>query len=231
MKELSAIVVTHDIDIIMFNAMLNSLRNYTPELAQLIIFDNASKINLKWLVDITFKNMGIETDYIRNDINIGYGRACNKTLPFIKHEFMATLNDDIEFFSLWAGKMIDILKTDPMVAQVVPKHGVCNILNEHGDGIQMETDSPDYAEGSCCITRTSLMKKFGFYDEIYEFAYHEDADLSLRLRQAGYKIKNVEMKWIHYGETTASKMRDTIRKYQNKNRQIFKARWSHVFAK
>jgi len=228
MKELSVIVVTHNIDIVMFNKMLNSLRDYTPELEQLIVFDNVSKTDFNSMVDSIFKNSGVRIGYIKNDINIGYGRACNEALRFVQHEFLATLNDDIEFFSPWAGRMIDILKTDPMVAQVTPKHGVCNILNEHGDGVKVETDSPDYAEGSCCMTRTSLMREFGFYDEVYEFAYHEDADLSLRLRKAGYKIRNVEMKWIHYGGITASKIKD-IGKYQTKNRQIFKSRWNHLF--
>jgi GT2 family glycosyltransferase len=229
MKELSVIVVTHDIDVEMFRKMLVSLRDYTPELAQLIVFDNASPVDHKPMVEDIFKESEIWISYIKSEINLGYIKACNKALSYVTQEFMATLNDDIELFSPWAGQMIDILKFYPKVAQVTPKTGVCNFLNKNGDGEYGDIDEPDYAEGSCCMTRTALMKEFGFYDEIYEFAYHEDADLSLRLRQAGYTIRNVEMDWIHYGETTSSKMMDIMRKYQNKNRATFNNRWKDVF--
>lgn len=228
MKELTVITVTHDIPAEMFGKMLKSLRDYTPELAQLIVFDNASKIDHEPMVEDIFKDSNIEINYFKNYKNVGWGKACNHALYFAKYEFLATLNDDIEFFSPWAGKMIAMLKNDSLVGQVVPKTGVGSILNKNGDGEVAETDTPDYAEGSCCMTWTSLMKEFGFYDEIYKKGYHEDADLSMRLKMAGYRVANVDMKWIHYGGQTSNKMKEEMRQNMDRNRKIFMSRWEFL---
>lgn len=44
-----------------------------------------------------------------------------------------------------------------------------------------------YASGAALLARTDLIEKYGAWDEDF-FLYHEDLELSLRLRSAGYKI-------------------------------------------
>ena len=46
----------------------------------------------------------------------------------------------------------------------------------------------DYATGCCMLIKSDCIKRVGYFDEAYSPAYSEDADYSLRARQAGFKI-------------------------------------------
>lgn len=45
----------------------------------------------------------------------------------------------------------------------------------------------DLATGCCLLLRAEVLKKIGFFNDKY-FLYYEDADLSERIKRAGYKI-------------------------------------------
>jgi GT2 family glycosyltransferase len=44
-----------------------------------------------------------------------------------------------------------------------------------------------FATGCCLLVRSSVIKKIGMFDTRY-FLYYEDADLSMRLKNAGYLL-------------------------------------------
>jgi len=56
---------------------------------------------------------------------------------------------------------------------------------DHGQfDIQMEVE---LATGCCFMIRSDVLKNVGMFDDRY-FLYYEDADLSLRIKKAGYRI-------------------------------------------
>lgn len=235
-KNLTVSIAVHNPDIPMFSRMLVSLKTFTPELKQVIIVDNASE-NKDWQrVAIEIFDSGpeedrVEFDHVPRENNEGFGSAHNNALKMATGEYFAVLNDDIRFFAPWAGKMIEALQ-DPEVAQVGPTTNVCNCWNDLGQGFGDPTvDQPEYCEGSLFMMRTDLAKSFGLFDEAFHFAYHEDGDLSLRFRKAGYKLRHVPVKWIHYRAVTSSKNPVDIQGYVIKNKYTFESRHSAYLLK
>ncbi|KAA3661690.1 MAG: glycosyltransferase family 2 protein [Calditrichaeota bacterium] len=49
----------------------------------------------------------------------------------------------------------------------------------------------DYITGCALLIRASVLKKVGLFDEVFFPSYVEDADLSMRIRHAGYKLRYV----------------------------------------
>jgi GT2 family glycosyltransferase len=60
-------------------------------------------------------------------------------------------------------------------------------VDEVDDGIYNTAEVTEFATGCCMLLRVSVLKKIGFLDERY-FLYYEDADLSQRVKNAGYTI-------------------------------------------
>jgi len=247
-KNLTASVAICNPDIEIFSKFIASLKKYTPELAHLIIIDNASESKefknvLSTAYSVPSKDEeGTKADalvpqclsalvpfkitIIENKSNFGFGRAHNLALKKCQTPYFAILNDDIEFYEPWAGQMLQLLKTNPGIAQVGPRIGVCNALTAQGQGLWEDTDEPEYCEGSCFIMPTKLARQFGLFDERYEFAYFEDTDLSLRLRKEGYLLRNVNIKWKHHRAVTSQKVEMDLKGYHINNEYKFKKRWN-----
>lgn len=231
---LTVSIAVHNPNIDMFSKMLKSLKKYTPELSQLIVIDNNSDKPDKWIetVRYIFKE-GPELTFIYNNKNVGFGEAHNEALTKATGKYFAVLNDDIEFFTVWSTPMIELLRTDALVGQVCPKGSVCNTIARNGQGVAVDTDDPDYAEGSCFMMRTPIAKEYGLFDtDTYKFAYCEDTDLSLRLRKAGYKMRNVDIGFKHYRAVTSSKVKEDFMGFYVRNSYEFRRRWmSYILAK
>lgn len=78
------------------------------------------------------------------------------------------------------------------------------------------------ATGCCFMLRTDLIKKIGMFDDKY-FLYYEDADLSQRVKKAGYKIMyepNAIM-WHKNAESSGGVGSSLQDYYIARNRMIF----------
>jgi ADP-heptose:LPS heptosyltransferase/GT2 family glycosyltransferase len=231
MLTVSVAVLNPDLNI--FENFIKSLKQYTPEMTHLLFFNNASEskefvniVNQYFSPSSTDHKVNLKITHSKN--NIGFGEAHNRNLSLSKTKYFAVLNDDIEFFENWATPIIKILEENPKVAQVGPKTNVFNTLGMDKIGGWEDTDEPEYCEGSCFIMPTALAKKYGLFNEQYEFGYFEDMDLSLRLRKDGYILKNTDIKWQHHRGTTTVKMilnNFDLAGYYIVNEYLFKKRW------
>lgn len=62
-------------------------------------------------------------------------------------------------------------------------------VDEVDDGTKYsETGDTEYATGACMLIRTSVLEKVGLFDPDY-FLYYEDSDLSMRIKNAGFRIR------------------------------------------
>ncbi len=227
---LTCSIAIHNPDLLKFKKMLSSLRKYTPELIHLVVIDNGCEANdYEIILETIFPDLDIEVVNFKENqgFNIAHNIACERA----KGKFFAVLNDDIEFFENWSTPMIEKLNIGD-VMQVGPKQGVCNFLNPDGTAGWVDTDTPDYIEGSCFMMFTSIAKAYGPFDLAYKFAYWEDTDLSMRLKKNGSNIGTVDINWKHHRATTSSQI-DTIdlEGYHVINERLFKQRWQSFLLK
>jgi GT2 family glycosyltransferase len=237
MLTVSVAVCNPDLNIL--ERFLQSLKNFTPEMTQLLIFDNGSEskefvtiVNKYFATNLT--DHSVKCKITHNNKNIGFGQAHNRHLSTTKTKYFAVLQDDIEFFENWATPMISLLGENPKVAQVGPKSKVFNRIHGEKMGEWEDTDEPEYREGSCFIMSAGLAKKYRLFDEEYQYAFFEDMDLSLRLRKDGYVLKNADIQWEHHRGSTVTKMLTgpiDIPGYYINNEYLFKKRWHSYFMK
>src|SRR5207253_7675591 len=86
----------------------------------------------------------------------------------------------------------------------------------------------DYCSGAALMIRKSLFQKLGGFDAKYEPAYYEDADLSFKVRKAGYKVFYQPLsEIIHYeGITGGTDLAAGTKKHQDINRLTFADTWA-----
>lgn len=65
--------------------------------------------------------------------------------------------------------------------------GYCGCYRQPALDAPQNLQEINYGSGAALMVRAGLLKKYGGFDVSY-FAYHEDLELSLRLRSLGYKI-------------------------------------------
>lgn len=208
----------------MFLAFIKSLFIFAPDMRQLIITNNGDTIP-QCLSNISKDYQHVSVDIINPGKNVGFGKAHNMALKMAREPYFAVINDDVEFFENFSTPMIKVL-SDEKIGQVGMRSDTCNAINMNGFGYRDDTlKEPEYIEGSCFMLRTALAREYGLFDNIYEFAYLEDDDLSLRLRRAGFRLASLDLLWRHHRAKTSSRVNIDIQGYEVSNRQKFLSRW------
>lgn len=216
----------------MFKKMLQSLVKNAPEMTQLIIIDNNSESKLyTTILDFEVKN--IEVLVLVQNENIGFGKAHNLATQRASGEYIAYINDDVKFYEVWTTPMLEILQHDSNVMQVGMKQDTCSKLDITASGRPaLDSEEIDYIEASCMMMRTYDAKCYGPFNDEYEHAYYEDADLSMRIKRDGHKIAQVDVDWKHYRAKTSTNDVKDVKGFHAKNRYRFQKEWmSYLVAK
>lgn len=173
-------------------AVLPDMLRTVPEATPVIIVDNASSDPeaVQNLADTHAASV------VRNKINKGFGIACNDGAAQAQTEFLLFLNPDA---ALQPGALEALIQA----AATHPKASGFNPMISDGKGKQsfrrgskirpadrMKGPIPEKASevpilaGSAIFCRRALFEQIGGFDPAI-FLYHEDDDLSLRLRAHG----------------------------------------------
>ena len=85
---------------------------------------------------------------------------------------------------------------------------------------------PDFVSGCCFLIKRQVLEIVGGFDDKY-FLYFEDADLSLRVKKAGYEMKLIPDAYVwHYnGGSSGGVGSDLQNYYLTRNRLLFN--WRH----
>lgn len=147
-------------------------------------------------------------------------------------EHILMLNNDIEFLPNMVSILTNAVTNDPTIGCTIPKifyyqpsellwfaGGYCTklIFSVHTTG-EGEPDGPQYSEEKdvdiayACgmlITRTAL-EEVGLFDPRF-YLYYDDVDISLRILQAGYRIRYLPdaVMWHKVSQTTSGNPRFT----------------------
>jgi GT2 family glycosyltransferase len=188
------------------------LQTYSHENTKIYIVDNASSPeSLEYLQ----KNYPKAVILMREDgnyaaaNNLGFKRAIADGC-----EYLVTVNMDTEMEADWLQELVMALNKNPQagIAQskilLYPKNeedkknprinSLGNIVNFLGFGftsfygeldyeISGYPEIKGYASGCSFIIRSSVLEKIGAYDEEF-YMYHDDIEISLKAKLAGYKI-------------------------------------------
>ena len=184
---------------------------------EIILVDNESDISK---VSIFMSRENIKT--ILNPKNEGFSKANNQGIEYaLKNNFdyILLLNND----TVINNNLIDVLIKTIQVKKVYAVQPL--ILNHDGRKIwngggkinyfigtfsssKKAYDSFKLIEwftGCCCLFDSKLFKDIGKFDERF-FAYYEDVDLSLRIKQSGYKIGFTSQTDLIHLESASSKL-------------------------
>lgn len=158
---------------------------------------------------------------VRAEGNEGFSKANNRALRLVETEFALILNPDARLTASTIPQLLAAADRSPGAVALGPKTvhadgrpqvsfgpdltprsehrqsklvkgvkaGESGALEAWRIATQEECDV-DWISGSCMLLRMSAARAAGFFDERY-FLYEEDADLCLRLRRAGGRVRFV----------------------------------------
>lgn len=149
--------------------------------------------------------------FIRNARNSGFAASCNRGIEYALSngaQYVMLANQDLRFAPNWLSPLLNALEADTRIAAIQPKimmYPETDLINSCGNALHILgfgytigylkkesewplsgiTDVP-YCSFAAVILRASALLHVGLLDEML-FMYHEDSDLSWRLRRAHYR--------------------------------------------
>ena len=189
------LIVVHN-QLVYLKNCVESIRQNTEDYT-LYVWDNASNEETKnWLSE--------QKDIIvaRSRENLGFIVPNNRMAAISQSPYLILLNSDTVVFPSWDKAMIAFLQQG--FSQVGYMGGY---LDHQGFGSRFGFGSKiDYVSGWCFAIPRTVYQRFGLFDEEnLEFAYCEDADLSLRLREAGLTIHALHLGLVYHHQNKTIK--------------------------
>ncbi|OGV97437.1 hypothetical protein A2W24_05680 [Microgenomates group bacterium RBG_16_45_19] len=158
--------------------------------------------------------------YLPQTQNLGFAAAINLGAQQVKTEWLLILNDDVSGITRSSANQLisDSLKHDWIAAAPVLVNLSGQIENigyrvlPRGK-VELNFDPKNQSEAgldgltaACLLINTKVFRQMGGFDEHF-FAYLEDVDFCLRLKQAGYHFGVVtEIRMTHQRLTTSRRM-------------------------
>ncbi len=161
----------------------------------------------------------------RSEENLGFIVPNNLMAKDVKEDVIICLNSDTEVFEGWTNALCTYL--DKGYSQV--GYLGCYLDDQLLGNTVGFGEEVDYILGWAFAIKNQTYKDFGLFDESFEFAYFEDVDLSLRLKEGGKKIYALYTPLVHhYGNKTVNFNAEVLN-YIKKNYVKFYEKWSNSF--
>jgi GT2 family glycosyltransferase len=208
MKKVSAIVVNWNGKDILSECLQSLLKQEYKDL-EIWVSDNGSEDGSQAMLEELYPSVHL----VENGENLGFGSAVNRALGKAQGDYLLFLNNDLELAPDCVGQLVNLLESDKEIGAAIPKilyhrdaqepspsdsaainsFGV--VVNYTGVaypylvGRQDEDDLPvtETACGGIFMFSREVYEKVGGFDEDL-FLYHEDHDLSWRIRLGGWKL-------------------------------------------
>jgi GT2 family glycosyltransferase len=160
-----------------------------------------------------------------SNTNLGFIEPNNELVGMGSGEYILLLNSDCEVFDGWWQSLIGFLQSHPDVAETGFMGG---ILGETGIGCDIGFGYDiDYLSGWGVAFSRKTYEEFGLFNKELQFAYGEDSDFSLRLKEAGKKIYAIYTPMaFHHGNITAKQVnKESLTQFINHNHEYLRRRW------
>jgi GT2 family glycosyltransferase len=194
--------------------------------AKLLLTSNGNEEAYQLFSELEEKHSDIIA--LRNENNEGFIAPNNLAFDLCKTKYFVLLNDDAVPPFDWLEKMKEKF-VDPKVAVVGVMGGGCTLTNQF---IGYRGPVLDYVEGSCMmvdVEKVRTIQAHGLFAAYLSFAYCEDADLCLRVRNRGFKIARADFKLVEHARSATTKTIPGIGVHMRKNFKTCARLWSPYF--
>ncbi|MEX2593004.1 MAG: glycosyltransferase family 2 protein [Anditalea sp.] len=197
---------------------------------RVILVDNASADQSGAKLKIEF---GDTIDYIQNEYNLGFSGGNNVGIRYAlerRFEYVMELNNDTEVDPDFLTRLINSIHekdeygaAQPLILYTADKSkiwnagGVYNSVlglsftrekNKSNDK-NLSSKDTDWITGCCFLMKAEVVKQAGLLKEVFFFGSFEDVDMSLRIRELGYKLWYEHSAVIYHsvGQSSKSKVK------------------------
>lgn len=186
--------------------------------------------------------------YLRNAVNAGFIRSCNAGAAQARGRYLVLLNNDTLVQPGWLDALLETFSRHPdtglagsclLYPDGTLQEAGCVIFSDGRAGNYGRLDAAldprygcvreaDYCSGAAVALPAALFSRLGGFDELYRPAYYEDADLAMRIRQAGHAVRYQPLSRVVHleGMTSGVSEEGGVKAYQRTNRFKFAERWS-----
>lgn len=196
--------------------------------SKIIVVDNGSNDDS---VDYLQKSLPLGVKLITRDVNGGFGTGVNEGLReavSFGAKYIWLLNNDATPEPACLEKLVAVAESDSKIGVVgariidlsgsVPDHAGTVMNGRHfnctysASSEEMNSARFAWVTGACMLLNVRTLSEIGEFDPGF-FMYWEDADLSCRLRNAGYRIGVAnEAVVIHQAGTSSNEIQ--LRRYE-----------------
>ncbi|QVL31864.1 glycosyltransferase family 2 protein [Telmatocola sphagniphila] len=182
---------------------LTSLRAHEPG-AQLIVVDNASRDGSAEMVAQDFPDVALFAE----KKNLGFAAGNNVGLKAATGDYVVLFNSDAELRDAALTQCVAAMEADPSIGAVHPalegpdglpqiaEHNFPSLGSMFRDALRLKNKRPGSLEnrwlaGTALVIRKKALDSIGGKLDDSYFMYWEDADLSAKLKKAGWKLELV----------------------------------------
>ena len=213
---------------------------------EIVVVDDASGDDVRtFLRDEAGRNPRLRLVF--NDENVGFARAGNQGLAAISPDarYVVLLNDDIVVTPGWMSGLVKRTRDGQvgLVGPATPSNGEANpaaAAQASGDLEAMNRAAAETVRGrsglsfdvphlpmNCVAFRRDLLTQIGPLDEAFGVGVLEDADYSMRVRNAGYRVVCAQDVFVHHlgRASSAESNKDRCRRVSVAGQETYEDKW------
>ena len=213
------------------------LLRYTTVPSRLLLVDNASTdpATMEYLDQIR-GSAWMHVTVVRRAKNEGFSVGMNDGLRRSSAPWICLLNNDILVTEGWLSEMLHVAELNPTIGLMNPMSNEFNMepcrQGETIDAVAQRLRAchgrwleHSSGVGFCALLSRRVFEQVGYFDERFEFLYSEDADYSVRVRNAGWICAIAEGAYVYHHQRSTMKQNPALIQRLEENRRRFYAKW------